>query len=52
MKKFHTLGMILLAVGVIWLLQELGVLTIDIPWIPIVVIIIALGMIINRMLNK
>lgn len=51
MKKFPTLASILLAVGVIWLLQELNVLTINVPWIPVVLIIVAIGLIINRFLK-
>ncbi|MEM3112947.1 MAG: hypothetical protein QXI33_00810 [Candidatus Pacearchaeota archaeon] len=51
-KKFPMLAVILLVVGIIWLLQELTIITINIPWIPIVLIIIALGLIINRYTEK
>ena len=51
-KKFPTLALILLSIGVIWLLQELNILRIDIPWIPIVLIIIAIGLIVNRYFGK
>ncbi len=51
-KKFPTLAAILLAVGIIWLLTELSIVTINIPWIPIVLIIIAVGLIINRYIGK
>lgn len=47
-RKFPMLATILLIVGIIWLLTELKVITIPIPWIPVVLIVIALGMIINR----
>jgi len=47
-RKFPMLATILLVVGVIWLLTELKVISIPIPWIPVVLIVIALGMIINR----
>jgi hypothetical protein len=47
-RKFPVLAIILLLVGVLWLLTELNVITIPIPWIPVVLIVIALGMIINR----
>jgi len=46
--KFPMLAVILLVIGFIWLLTELKVITISIPWIPIVLIIIATGLIINR----
>lgn len=46
--KFPTFAVILLVVGLIWLLNELQVIAINIPWIPVVLIIIAVGMIINR----
>ena len=51
-RKFPTLAVILLVIGVIWLLTELNVITIPIPWIPIVLIIIALGLIINRYIRE
>lgn len=47
-KRFPTFAWILLVVGILWLLNELGTISIDIPWIPIIVIVIALGMIINK----
>ena len=47
-RKFPMLATILLVVGIIWLLTELKVILIPIPWIPVVLIVIALGMIINR----
>jgi len=46
--RFPTFAVILLVVGVIWLLNELNVIAVKIPWIPIVLVIVALGMIINR----
>jgi len=49
--KFPTLAVILLIFGVVWLITELGYLTINIPWTPIIVVIIAIGMIFNRLLR-
>ena len=46
-KTFPTFAVILLAVGVLWLLSELKVLTIDIPWWPAILIILAIGWIVN-----
>lgn len=47
-RKFPTFAVILLVVGLIWLLNELKLITINIPWIPVVLVIVAIGMIINR----
>lgn len=46
--KFPTLAVILLVLAVVWLLSDLGYITINIPWIPVIIGIIAIGMIINR----
>jgi len=34
--------------AIAWLLSELGYLVIDIPWIPVILIVIAVGLIFNR----
>lgn len=47
-RKFPTFGVLLFIAGVMWLLEELKVIVIDIPWLPIVLIVVALGMIMNR----
>lgn len=47
-KKFPTFAVILLVVAVIWLLSELGYIAINVPWIPITIGIVAIGMIVNR----
>jgi len=47
-RKFPVLATILLVFAVVWLLSELGYLVVNIPWIPVVLIIIAIGMIFNR----
>lgn len=49
--RFPTLAIALLVVGIIWLLNDLKLISIDIPWIPVVLIIIAAGMIFNRFLR-
>ncbi len=46
--KFPMLAVILLVVAVVWLLSSLNLIIIDIPWIPVVLIIVAIGMIANR----
>jgi len=51
-KEFPTFAVILLLFGIIWLLNELEVWNIDFPWIPVVVIIVAVGMIFNRIVHN
>jgi len=47
-NKFPVLAVILLLFGIAWALDELGYLIINIPWIPVILIVIAIGMIVNR----
>jgi uncharacterized membrane protein YoaK (UPF0700 family) len=47
-RRFPTIAFILLVFAIFWLLSELKVLVIDIPWIPVILIIISLGLIFNR----
>jgi len=47
-RRFPTLAVILLVVAIVWLVSDLGYLTVNIPWIPVILLIIAVGMIINR----
>ena len=47
--KFPTLAVILLVTGVIWFMNEMNILPWkNLPWIPVVLIVVAVGMIINR----
>jgi len=46
--NFPTLAVILLVVGIVWSIDELGYFSINFPWIPIVLIIVSVGMIVNR----
>jgi hypothetical protein len=47
-KEFPTFAVILLVLGVLWLLTDLDILSVSIPWFPIILVIIALGMIVNK----
>ena len=47
-RGFPTFAVIVLVLSIIWLLQSLGVLAIDVPWLPIIAIIIAIGWIMDR----
>ncbi|MFW6233479.1 MAG: hypothetical protein ACOC3Z_02345 [Nanoarchaeota archaeon] len=49
--KFPVFAVILLIFGIAWLVNELGYFLIDIPWLPVILIIIAIGMIFNRLQN-
>lgn len=47
-KRFPTFAVVLLVLGLLWLLSSLHLLNIDVPWIPLIIVIIAIGMIINH----
>ncbi len=47
-KRFPVLGVILLLFALTWFLSDLGYLNIDIPWIPAILAVIAIGIIVNR----
>jgi hypothetical protein len=47
-EKFPTLATILLVIGVAWLLNDTGIFFIKIPWVPLILVVVAIGMIINR----
>jgi len=51
-KTFPTFAIVLLVLAVLWMLSELGVLTISLPWLLIIVVIIALGMVVNHYSRK
>ena len=44
---FPTFAVLLLVVGILWLLSDLKVITITIPWWPVIVIVLELGWIVN-----
>jgi len=46
--RFPTFAVILLVVAVVWTLSELGIMAVSVPWIPVVLGIVAVGMIVNR----
>ena len=47
-KGFPTFAVLILALGILWLLSDLKIITIDIPFWPVILIIIALGWIVNH----
>jgi hypothetical protein len=49
--KFPLLAILLLIFGVTWLAQDLGYLNVNILWIPVILIVVAISMIWNRLKN-
>lgn len=50
-KRFPFLAVLLLIFALAWFLSEIGLITITIPWIPIILIVLAISMIVNRYSN-
>ena len=50
--KFPVLGVIILLVGIFWLFDDIGLLQTNVPWIPIIVIVIGAGLIMNRVTGR
>ena len=47
-KIFPTFWVIVLVFALAWLFSDLGYLNINIPWLPITVVLIAIGAIVNH----
>ena len=47
-SRFPTLAVLLLIFAIVWLLNDLRIISLNIPWIPVILIVIAIGMIANR----
>lgn len=45
--KSPAFAFVLLILGLVWLLSELGIITIDIPWWPVILVVLALVWIIK-----
>lgn len=50
-RRFPAFGVFLLIVGLVWFIEELGYLAVDVPWIPIIVIVFAISIIYNRLVE-
>lgn len=50
--KFSAFWAIILVISIIWFLRELGYLNLDIPWLPLIIIIVSLGALINHLRGK
>ena len=51
-KGFPTFAVLLLVLGILWLLSDLNVIVVNIPWWPVILIVIASGWIIDHFLKK
>jgi len=47
-NKYPVLWTLLLIFGIVWLVNEMGYVSINLPWFPVILIVIAIGMIANR----
>ena len=51
-KNFPTFATIVLVFALFWLLKDLEMININVPWIPAILIIISIGIIVNRFIVK
>lgn len=51
-KRFPFFAVVVLAVASVWFLNELKILTVEIPWFPLVLIVIALGWVVEHYRKK
>ncbi len=47
-RIFPTFAVVLIAIGIVWLLNSLNLVSIDLPWLPIIIIIIGVGIFVNN----
>ena len=45
---FPAVAGLILLIGILWLLADLEVIALDIPWVPVLVIILSLGMVVKH----
>jgi len=50
-RRFPVLGFLVLIFAGLWLLREMNVIDLRVPWLPIVLIVIAIGIIFNRLIG-
>ena len=46
-KVFPTFWFIVLVMALIWFLNDVGFITFNVPWLPLILIIVAIGGILN-----
>jgi len=42
-KAMPLFAIIVLLIGIVWLLTEMGVISADVPWLPIIMILVGLN---------
>ena len=47
-KRFPTFAFVVLILGLLWLAVEMHWITIPIPWLPLIVVVVAAGWIVNH----
>ncbi len=47
-KRFPFIGVFILVFATVWLLRETEIVESHIPWIPIILIVLGVGLILNR----
>jgi len=47
-NKFPTLALIVLIFAVVWFFSELYGVYVNVPWLPLILIVVALGWVFNR----
>jgi hypothetical protein len=50
-RRFPILAVIVLIFAGLWLLREMEIINIEVPWLPVVLIVISIGIIFNRLIN-
>jgi len=51
-KGFPTFWVIVLVLAGVWFLGELGVITFEFPWLAAIIVIVAIGALINHYVKK
>jgi hypothetical protein len=47
-RPFPTFAVLILVLGLIWLAVELRLIAISVPWLPLIVVVLAAGWIVNH----
>lgn len=50
-RRFPFLAVIVLIFAGLWLLREMEIIDLKLPWLPVVLIVIAIGVIFNRLIG-
>jgi hypothetical protein len=50
--KFPTFASAVLVLGILWILSELKILTVEVPWFPVILVVVAIGWIVDFYAKK